>query len=74
MNSTEWEITLYLHEFDEFWMRYASGRDSNMNYIGYYSPEFTFSKMLYPLRYYSPEFTFSKMLYPLGPKNSCAEM
>ena len=26
MNSTEWEITLHLHDFDEFWMRYAIGR------------------------------------------------
>ena len=25
MNSTEWEITLNLYEFDELWMRYAKG-------------------------------------------------
>ena len=28
MNSTEWEITLHLHDFDESWMRYASGNGS----------------------------------------------
>ena len=26
VNSTEWEITVHLHEFDESWMRYAIGR------------------------------------------------
>ena len=26
MNSTEWEMTLHLHDFDEFWMRYAAGK------------------------------------------------
>ena len=26
VNSTEWEITLNLHDFDEFWMRNAIGR------------------------------------------------
>ena len=29
MNSPEWEITLYLHEFDESWMRYALGKGSD---------------------------------------------
>ena len=29
MDSPEWEITLYLHEFDESWMRYALGRGSD---------------------------------------------
>ena len=28
MNSTEWEITVHLHDFDEFWMRYGT-RSSN---------------------------------------------
>ena len=26
MSSTEWEITLHLHDFDEFWKRYALGK------------------------------------------------
>ena len=30
MNSTEWEITIHLHDFDEFWMSYATGRGLNM--------------------------------------------
>ena len=30
MNSTEWEITVHLHDFDEFWMRYAAGRSSDI--------------------------------------------
>ena len=29
MNSTEWEITLHLHDYDEFWMHYATGRGSD---------------------------------------------
>ena len=28
LNSTEWEITLHLHDFDESWMRYDLGRCS----------------------------------------------
>ena len=28
LNSTEWEITLHLYEFDDSWMRYAKGRRS----------------------------------------------
>ena len=28
VNSTEWEMTINLHEFDESWMRYAIGRVS----------------------------------------------
>ena len=28
MNSTEWEISLEFHEFDQTWMRYALGQDS----------------------------------------------
>ena len=30
VNSTEWEITLHLHEFRQSWMRYALGRGSDM--------------------------------------------
>ena len=30
VNSTEWEITIHLHDFDEFWMSYATGRGLNM--------------------------------------------
>ena len=30
LNSTEWEITVHMQEFDEFWMRYASGRGSSI--------------------------------------------
>ena len=26
VNSTEWEITVDMHEFDESWMRYEVGR------------------------------------------------
>ena len=29
MNTTEWEITVHLHDFDEFWMRYAKGKGSD---------------------------------------------
>ena len=29
VNSPEWEITLYFHEFDESWMRYALGIGSH---------------------------------------------
>ena len=28
LNSTEWEITLHLYEFDDLWMRYAKGKRS----------------------------------------------
>ena len=38
VNSTEWEITVHLHEFDESWMHYAIGRVSDMN-----NPEFMLS-------------------------------
>ena len=30
LNSTEWEITIYLHDFDELWMRYGLGRSSDI--------------------------------------------
>ena len=30
LNSTEWEITIHVHEFDESWMRYALGRRSDL--------------------------------------------
>ena len=30
MNSTEWEITIHLQEFDESWIRDASGRGSDI--------------------------------------------
>ena len=30
VNSTEWEITVHLHDFDEFWMRYATGMGSDI--------------------------------------------
>ena len=30
MNSTEWNITLHLNEFDESWMRYAYGMGSHI--------------------------------------------
>ena len=33
MNSTEWEITLHLHDFDEFWMRYTSGKSSDIVFL-----------------------------------------
>ena len=26
VNSTEWEITIHSHDFEEFWMSYATGR------------------------------------------------
>ena len=29
MNSTEWELTLELNEFDEPWMRYAKGFEAS---------------------------------------------
>ena len=28
VNSTEWEMSLEFHEFDQPWMRYALGKDS----------------------------------------------
>ena len=28
LNSTEWEVTLHLEDFDESWMRYVLGRGS----------------------------------------------
>ena len=37
VNSTEWEITVDMHEFDESWMRYVVGRVSDIN-----NPEFMF--------------------------------
>ena len=30
MNSTEWEITVHLNDFDEIWMRYATGMGSDI--------------------------------------------
>ena len=33
MNSTEWEITLYMHDFDESWMRYGLGRGSDIKIL-----------------------------------------
>ena len=30
MNSTEWELTLNLNDFDEFWMSYTSGKGSDV--------------------------------------------
>ena len=32
VNSTEWEITVHLHEFDESWMRYTIGRVSDIEF------------------------------------------
>ena len=29
VNSTEWEMILEFHEFDQPWMRYALGKDSH---------------------------------------------
>ena len=29
LNSTEWEITVHLYDFDEFWMSYATGKGSD---------------------------------------------
>ena len=36
MNTTEWELTLEFHEFDEPWMRFAKGKEKimiNINYL-----------------------------------------
>ena len=30
LNSTEWNITLHLHDFDQSWMRYALGKGSDI--------------------------------------------
>ena len=38
VNSTEWEMTIDMHEFDESWMRYVVGRVLDIN-----NPEFMFS-------------------------------
>ena len=38
VNSTEWDITVDMHEFDESWMRYVVGRVLDIN-----NPEFMFS-------------------------------
>ena len=37
MNSTEWEITLHLTDFDESWMRYALVSEKLMVKIGHLS-------------------------------------
>ena len=33
MNSTEWEITIYFHDFEESWMRYGLGRGSDIKIL-----------------------------------------
>ena len=33
LNSTEWEITVHLHDFDEFWQSYASGKGSDIEIL-----------------------------------------
>ena len=38
MNSTEWEIKLHFHDFDEFWKYYTLGKGSDiaLYHIGLY--------------------------------------
>ena len=44
VNAPEWEITLYLHEFDELWMRYTLGREPDKSIRkSHFFQDFTFN-------------------------------
>ena len=36
MNTSEWELNLEFHEFDEPWMRFAKGFDSKICMVFFY--------------------------------------
>ena len=39
MNSTEWELTLDLYEFDEPWMRFAKGFGCKEQFFAFSLPD-----------------------------------
>ena len=58
MNSTEWEITIYLHDFDESWMRYGLGRGSDIK-----NSELSFSRYHTLIFSGAPLMTYENLLY-----------